>query len=102
MRLGIGIHETSLLRFHIQLSPTFYNKIAPMIVYSDFDLDQPLVYCKNRISVFQQLDIRIRQFFLCSFSSLRWVEVQGVKMIDFFDSGVFETGSTDVHIAWLL
>jgi len=28
--------------------PTFYNKIAPMIVYSDFDLDQPLVYCKNR------------------------------------------------------
>ena len=54
------------------------------------------------MSVFQQLDIRILQFFLCSFSSLRWVEVQGVKMIDFFDSGVFETGSTDVHIAWLL
>ena len=30
-----------------RLSPTFYNKIAPMVVYSDFDLDQALVYCKN-------------------------------------------------------
>ena len=31
-----------------------------MIGYSDFDLDQALAYYKNRMSVFQQLDIRIR------------------------------------------
>ena len=41
IRLGIGIHKTSLLRFHTQLPPTFYNKIAPTIGYSDCDLDQP-------------------------------------------------------------
>jgi len=35
------------------------------------------------MSVGQQLDIRIRYFFLCLFSTFRWVEVQGVKMIDF-------------------
>jgi len=48
IRLGIGIHKTSLLRFHTQLYPTFYNKIAPMIGYSDFDMDQALAYYKNR------------------------------------------------------
>ena len=48
IRLGIGIHKTSLLRVYIKrqnvtftprFPPTFYNKIAPMIGYSDFDLD---------------------------------------------------------------
>jgi len=37
------------------------------------------------MSVGQQLDIRIVQLHLCTFSSWRWVEVQGVKMIGFFD-----------------
>jgi len=32
------------------------------------------------MSVVQQLDIRIRELFLCSFSRLRWAEVQGVKI----------------------
>ena len=40
----------------------------------------------------QQLDIRIWQHFLCSFSSLRWVEVQGVKMIDFLINRSFRSG----------
>jgi len=31
----------------------------------------------------QQVDIKIQQLFLCSFSRLRWVEVRGVKTIDF-------------------
>ena len=62
-----------------------------MISYSDFDLDQALTFCKsnNRMSVVQQLDIRIRKLFLCSFSSSHWVEVQGVKMTDFFDKQEF-------------
>jgi len=37
------------------------------------------------MSVVQLLDIRVRLLFLCSISSLRWVEVQGVKMIDLFE-----------------
>ena len=37
------------------------------------------------MSVGQQLDIRIRQFFLCSFSSLPCGVVQSVKMIYLFD-----------------
>ena len=41
------------------------------------------------MSVFQHLGTRIRQFFLCSLSSLRCVEVQGVKMIDFFEQQEF-------------
>jgi len=44
------------------------------------------------MSVVQQLDIRIWQHFLCSFSSLRWVEVQGVKMIDFLINRSFRSG----------
>jgi len=37
------------------------------------------------MSVGQKLDISIRQLFVCSFSSLRWMDAQGVKMIDFCD-----------------
>jgi len=55
------------------------------------------------MSVVQQLDIRIRKFFLCSFTSLRWVEVQGVKDDRlFWLTGVLEAGSTDEQIACLL
>jgi len=43
------------------------------------------VKTNNRMSVVQLLDIRIRLLFLCSFSNLRWVKVQGVKMIDLFE-----------------
>ena len=52
-----------------------------MTGYNDFDLDQALVFCKILMSVGQQLDMRIRQLFLCWFSSLRWVKVQVAKMI---------------------
>ena len=44
------------------------------------------------MSVVQQLDIRIRLIFLCSFSSLRRVEVQGVRMIDFLINRSFRSG----------
>ena len=42
------------------------------------------------MSVVQQLDIRVGQLSLCSFSSLPWIEVQGAEMIDFLLTGVLE------------
>jgi len=44
------------------------------------------------MSVVKQLGIRIRQLFNCSFSSLRWVEVHGVNMIDFLINRSFRSG----------
>ena len=48
IRLGIGNIKLHFCGFTPICPPTFYNKIEPMIGYGDFDLDQALVYCKNR------------------------------------------------------
>ena len=47
---------------------------------------------QSDVGIVQQFDIRIRQLLLCSFSSLRWVEVQGVEVIDFLINRSFRRG----------
>ena len=80
-----------------------------MIGYSDFDLHQALVFCKNRTIGCRYFNSLIKDignpFFVRFrvFVRFRWVEVQGVKMIDFFDlTRGLEAGSMYVQIAWLV